>query len=59
MEKDYQAIIDQNINEFYNNIRPRMSESDMERIRTAFEFACEAHCKQKGKALSIATIGAQ
>ena len=49
MEKDYQAIIDQNINEFYNNIRPRMSESDMERIRTAFEFACEAHCKQKRK----------
>ena len=49
MEKDYQAIIDQNINEFYNNIRPRMSESDMERIRTAFEFAREAHCKQKRK----------
>ena len=49
MENDYQAIIEQNINQLYDNIRSRMSEADMERIRQAFEFACEAHCKQKRK----------
>ena len=49
MENDYQAIIEQNINPLYDNIRSRMSEADMERIRQAFEFACEAHCQQKRK----------
>lgn len=49
MENDYQAIIEQNINQLYDNIRSRMSEADMERIRQAFEFACEAHCQQKRK----------
>ena len=49
MENDYQAIIEQNINQLYDNIRPRMTDSDMERIRQAFEFANEAHCKQKRK----------
>lgn len=49
MENDYQAIIEQNINELFDNIRPRMSDDDMERIRKAFDFACEAHCKQKRK----------
>ncbi|MBQ6939309.1 MAG: bifunctional (p)ppGpp synthetase/guanosine-3',5'-bis(diphosphate) 3'-pyrophosphohydrolase [Muribaculaceae bacterium] len=49
MENDYQAIIDENINELFANIRPRMSDEDMERIGKAFNFACEAHSKQRRK----------
>ena len=49
METDYQAIIEQSVNELYANIEKRINENDMERIRKAFVFACEAHCKQKRK----------
>ncbi|MBQ5750646.1 MAG: bifunctional (p)ppGpp synthetase/guanosine-3',5'-bis(diphosphate) 3'-pyrophosphohydrolase, partial [Bacteroidaceae bacterium] len=49
MENDYQAIIEENIKELFDNIRPRMSDEDMERIDKAFNFACEAHSKQKRK----------
>ena len=49
MENDYQAIIEQNITELFDNIRPRTSDEDMERIRKAFVFACEAHSSQKRK----------
>ena len=49
MGNDYQAIIDENINELFANIRPRMSDEDMERIGKAFNFACEAHSKQRRK----------
>ena len=49
MGNDYQAIIDENINELFDNIRPRMSDEDMERIGKAFNFAYEAHSKQRRK----------
>ncbi|MBQ2978673.1 MAG: bifunctional (p)ppGpp synthetase/guanosine-3',5'-bis(diphosphate) 3'-pyrophosphohydrolase [Bacteroidaceae bacterium] len=49
MENDYQLMIDQSLNEFYTNIEDRIGATDMERIRKAYEYACEAHCTQKRK----------
>ena len=49
MENDYQLMINQSLNEFYTNIEDRIDATDMERIRKAYEYACEAHCTQKRK----------
>ena len=49
MENDYQAIIEENIKELFDNIRPRMSDEAMERMEKLFNFAWEAHSKQKRK----------
>ena len=46
MEKDYNAIIEQNVSEMLEAIKRRIEPEDIERIKEAFELAREAHKKQ-------------
>ena len=49
MEKDYQAIVNDNINELFGILERRIDPDNMARIRKAFQFAFEAHSLQKRK----------
>ena len=49
MEKDYQAIVNDNINELFGILERRIDPDNMARIRKAFQFAFEAHSPQKRK----------
>ena len=49
MNTDYDAIIEQNIDEMMNAIKRRIEPEDILRIKEAFELAREAHKKQMRK----------
>ena len=46
MEKDYIAIIEQNVEEILDAIKRRIEPEDIKRIKAAFELARDAHSKQ-------------
>lgn len=46
MDKDYNAIIEENVGEIIEAIKRRIEPDDIERIKAAFELAREAHSKQ-------------
>lgn len=49
MEQDYSKIVEEKAEEVFNAMESRVSEPDMARLKAAFEFAREAHSKQKRK----------
>lgn len=49
MQKDYNKIIQERANHVFDVMAKRVSAEDMERLRAAFELACEAHAPQKRK----------
>ena len=68
MEKpDYKEIIRQRAQRVFDAMEPRTSESDMQRLRDAFELAKEAHASQVRKTgepyilhpIAVATIAAE
>lgn len=67
MQTDYKKIILERANHVFDVMTPRVSAEEMERIKAAFELACEAHEPQKRKTgepyilhpIAVATIAAQ
>ena len=49
MSTDYQAQIEQSVRQLFENIRPRMTDEEMQRIQKAYEVAYEAHKPQVRK----------
>ncbi len=49
METNYQAQIDADIEQFFSNLAKRHSTDEIAILRKAYEFAAEAHKKQKRK----------
>lgn len=49
MEKDYSTRINESIDKLFHAMEQRVSDEDMTRIRSAYEFASEAHKEQRRK----------
>ena len=49
MEKDYSTWINESIDKLFHAMEQRVSDEDITRIRSAYEFASEAHKEQRRK----------
>ncbi len=49
MEKDYSTRINESIDKLFHVMEKRVSDEDITRIRSAYEFASEAHKEQRRK----------
>ena len=47
--QDYDILIDNSVEELINNLKNRLKEEDLQRIRAAYELAKEAHKPQRRK----------
>lgn len=67
MEQDYDKIIDERADHVFEVMKPRVSDTDLNRLKDAFEFARMAHASQKRKTgepyilhpIAVATIAAE